>query len=293
MNITELGYAIIGSTNPEKWRAYGTQVLGVAAADGPEGVLFLKMDEREFRFAVQKNSRDCLMASGWGVATEQDFHALRKHLEQAKIATQPCTDAERKVRRVQDAFFFSDPSGLRHEVFWGPISDFARFVSPLGTQFVTGALGLGHVVLPTSKMKETVAFWTKVMGFGLSDILHVQMGPTGPTIALNFFHCANSRQHSLAYCELPDPSDCIHLMVEVDSFDEVGRGLDRIEKHQVQLVSTLGRHVNDDMISFYMRSPSGFAIEYGTGGVVKDWSTHQVFETTRGSYWGHQFVRPT
>ena len=81
-------------------------------------------------------------------------------------------------------------------------------------------------------------------------------------------------------------------MLEVDSFDEVGRCLDRLEKHKVPLTLTIGRHVNDDMISFYMKTPGGFQLEYGTGGIVKDWSTHQVFETTRGSHWGHRFMMP-
>jgi 3,4-dihydroxy-9,10-secoandrosta-1,3,5(10)-triene-9,17-dione 4,5-dioxygenase len=293
VSITELGYAIIGSTDPEKWRHYGTQVMGMAAVDGPDGALYLKMDERDFRLAVQKSDKDQLFASGWSVASEKDFHAVRKTLAQANVKVTPGTDAERRVRKVQDLFSFLDPSGLRHEVFWGPIAAFERFVSPLGTRFVTENLGLGHAVLPTNKMAETVAFWTQVMGFGLSDILHVTLGPGGPTISIHFMHCANGRQHSLAYCELPDPTGCIHLMVEVDSFDEVGRALDRVEKHKVPITATLGRHVNDDMVSFYMRSPSGFQFEYGTGGAVKDWSTWQVFETTRGSHWGHRFVMPS
>ena len=52
MKITEFGYGIIGTTDVEKWRAYGTDVLGMMAVDGPDGALYLKMDERDFRFVV-------------------------------------------------------------------------------------------------------------------------------------------------------------------------------------------------------------------------------------------------
>ena len=103
-------------------------------------------------------------------------------------------------------------------------------------------------------------------------------------------HCAAGRQHSLAYAELSDPTGCNHLMVEVDSVDEVGRALDRVDQNGVRLTLTLGRHVNDDMISFYMMTPGGFQMEYGTGGSVKDWSNYKVFESTRGSHWGHKFL---
>jgi 3,4-dihydroxy-9,10-secoandrosta-1,3,5(10)-triene-9,17-dione 4,5-dioxygenase len=51
----------------------------------------------------------------------------------------------------------------------------------------------------------------------------------------------------------------------------------------------LGQHTNDKMISFYMRSPSNFDVEYGYGGAVVDWSEHVAHEFTRVSLWGHDF----
>jgi len=60
-------------------------------------------------------------------------------------------------------------------------------------------------------------------------------------------------------------------------------------KNNAKLMATLGRHVNDRMISFYMATPSNFPIEYGYGGLVVDWSRHTVFEATSPSLWGHDF----
>jgi 3,4-dihydroxy-9,10-secoandrosta-1,3,5(10)-triene-9,17-dione 4,5-dioxygenase len=85
------------------------------------------------------------------------------------------------------------------------------------------------------------------------------------------------------------PSGCVHMMVEVPDMDEVGRALDRRHKHGAKLMATLGRHVNDRMTSFYLLSPSGFAIEYGYGGRVVDWSRNVVHQTTEVSLWGHDF----
>ena len=53
--------------------------------------------------------------------------------------------------------------------------------------------------------------------------------------------------------------------------------------------ATLGRHCNDQMISFYMKTPGGFDLEYGFGGLTVDWSKHAVFEATKVSQWGHDF----
>ena len=78
-------------------------------------------------------------------------------------------------------------------------------------------------------------------------------------------------------------------MVEVPDMDEVGRAMDRRAQHEAKLLATLGRHVNDRMTSFYIQSPSGFALEYGYGGKVCDWSRNVVHETTAVSLWGHDF----
>lgn len=55
------------------------------------------------------------------------------------------------------------------------------------------------------------------------------------------------------------------------------------------MISTLGRHANDEMISFYVRTPSGFDIEYGHGGLTVDDRTWVARQTTAHSVWGHRF----
>jgi biphenyl-2,3-diol 1,2-dioxygenase len=50
----------------------------------------------------------------------------------------------------------------------------------------------------------------------------------------------------------------------------------------------LGKHTNDHMVSFYLRTPSGFAVEYGWGAREVDDRTWQVQVHTAGSMWGHQ-----
>ena len=67
-----------------------------------------------------------------------------------------------------------------------------------------------------------------------------------------------------------------HLMLEVRSLDDVGTALDVVNERQLTLAMTLGRHTNDLMTSFYVRTPSGFEIEYGTGGLVVDDDTWEV-----------------
>ena len=293
MDIRGLGYVTALSTDLEQWREYATRVLGLMVApESTDDLLLLKLDERCYRIAVEKSDRDGFGVSGWEVADQQAFDQAVAGLEAADVDVAPGTEDEIQARRVQALAKFKDPEGNRHEIFWGPVSDYSRFVSPAGVKgFVTGELGLGHVVLPATAFDRCREFYTHVMGFGLSDLMNVRFtpDPAEPDKRLHFLHCNNARHHSLAIFEMPSDSGCVHMMLEVEDVDEVGRALDRQQAHGVKLSATLGRHINDDMVSFYMKTPSGFDLEYGSEGLVMDWDKHTAFETTATSHWGHDF----
>ncbi|WP_062269324.1 VOC family protein [Endozoicomonas arenosclerae] len=293
MDIRGLGYVTVESTDLAKWQEYGTQVLGLMEHEASdENTLLLKMDERNYRIAVEKSDRDGYGASGWEVANKAAFEQAITELEAADVQVTVGTEEEAAARKVQQLIKFSDPDGNRHELFWGPIQDFKHFVSPVGvSKFVTTDLGLGHVVIPAPSFDTCRDFYTDVLGFGLSDLMQVTFtdDPAEPKKRIHFMHCNNGRHHSLAIFECPVPSGCVHMMLEVEEMDDVGRALDRMEAHGVKLSATLGKHTNDEMVSFYMQTPSGFDMEYGCGGLVVDWDRHTVFESSSVSLWGHDF----
>jgi 3,4-dihydroxy-9,10-secoandrosta-1,3,5(10)-triene-9,17-dione 4,5-dioxygenase len=47
--------------------------------------------------------------------------------------------------------------------------------------------------------------------------------------------------------------------------------------------------MNDEMVSFYVRSPGGFDVELGTEGLTVDDARWVARESTAVSYWGHDF----
>jgi len=68
------------------------------------------------------------------------------------------------------------------------------------------------------------------------------------------------------------------------------QALDRVNAEGFQLSSTLGRHTNDKMVSFYVRAPGDWDIEFGTDGMRVDERYYTAEEITADSYWGHQWV---
>jgi 3,4-dihydroxy-9,10-secoandrosta-1,3,5(10)-triene-9,17-dione 4,5-dioxygenase len=115
--------------------------------------------------------------------------------------------------------------------------------------------------------------------------------PAGEPLFMRFLGC-NPRHHSLALAPFPAESGAVHLMIEVASLDDVGRALDRCQRRGAPVSATLGRHANDLMVSFYVRTPGGFDIEYGTDGQLVDDATWVSRETTAISLWGHRFAAP-
>ena len=292
IEVRALAYVVVQSAGVDTWRGYAENMLGMQAHDAADGALYLKMDQRDFRYLVVPGDTDRYFASGWELADAAALDAAVRALEQAGVEPMRASVQEVALRRVQAMVWCLDPSGNRHEFFWGVRADFKRFVSPLGVPgFVTGQMGLGHVVLPAPQFDATDAFVRDVLGFELSDIFRVRFtdDPAEPEKRIHFMHCKNARHHSLAIMDLAVPSGCVHVMAEVDSMDEVGRALDRVAAQGVKLSATLGRHCNDQMISFYMKTPGGFDLEYGYGGLTVDWEQHTVFEATRVSLWGHDF----
>ena len=69
----------------------------------------------------------------------------------------------------------------------------------------------------------------------------------------------------------------------------VGRAWDLVDlRGAAPIVQTLGMHTNDKTISFYARTPAGFAVEYGTGGILIDDRTWTPTRYPGAHYWGHQ-----
>jgi len=293
--IRSLGYLRVEATDVPAWREFGVKVLGMTEGRGPDpSAVYLRMDDLPARIVVVPGDRDRLAASGWELADPAAFARLHSVLDDAGVAAKPAGPDELADRRVAQMISVDDPSGNRLEFFCGAALDTRPALGPYGTRFVTGEQGMGHVVLPAFDDEASLRFWTDILGFRLRDSMrlvpeHLGLPPSDSPLWMRFLGCS-PRHHSVALAPIPAPSGLIHLMTETESIDDVGRAIDRCARHKAPMISTLGRHANDDMISFYVRTPSGFDIEYGTAGRTVDDATWVARQTTAHSVWGHRFA---
>lgn len=278
--ILGLGYVGAHSVSLADWRQFGTGLLGMQAVSLAGGRLGLRMDDALHRLAVREADGEGVDYYGWEVRDAEALQSLAARIEAHGHAVVSMSAALREDRGVEDGFSTTDPAGNALEFFRGRVLANTPFVSGRPIEgFRTGALGMGHAVLNVSRIDALLPFYRDILGFRLSDY-------TLKPFKAFFFH-VNTRHHSLAMIE-NEHRGMHHLMVELDGLDDVGQGYDLAQLQPGRVAATLGRHSNDHMTSFYMRTPSRFLIEYGWGGRDIDLAGWQSSEMLCGpSLWGH------
>jgi len=293
IEIKSMGYVRVASTDLDQWRTFAEKVLGLAVGRGPDPEhLYYRIDEVSARVVVFPYDVDRLDATGWELADHQALQDAREHLAKAGVDFEEGTSEELAERRVQELVRFSDPWDNVFELFHGITYESRPVVTPYAAKFVTGDQGMGHIVIPVTDDVEALRFYTEMLGFRLRDSMSMPgefVGKEpGSKVWLRFLG-VNPRHHSLAFLPMPNPAKCVHVMLEVDRLDDVGRALERVRKGNVALSATLGRHMNDEMVSFYVKSPGGFDVEFGCEGLRVDDDRWVARESTAVSYWGHNF----
>jgi 3,4-dihydroxy-9,10-secoandrosta-1,3,5(10)-triene-9,17-dione 4,5-dioxygenase len=191
---------------------------------------------------------------------------------------------EARNRAVTGLAITQDPLGHQVELFFGPTID-KNYESALGMQFKTGELGLGHLNLLAGPLQAAQDFYRGVLGFELTD--YMNFGPMG---SVHFYRC-NGRHHSVGLMQMGEVSGVQHMMLEVTEVDMMLQCYERVQAAGINVTSTLGRHINDNTLSFYVSSPFGFEVEIGFDALIvgDDWVASQF---VGGDLWGHKGLDP-
>jgi biphenyl-2,3-diol 1,2-dioxygenase len=287
--ITQLGYLGLEVSDIARWKEYAADLLGLAPnGTDADGTVFLRMDENHHRIALRPGATDDIAYAGWEVRDEAALRAVADRLESQAIAVAWGTPSEAAARRVMGLIKLTDPNGIGVEVYCGPLIQAERpFKSPRAIGgFEAGHLGAGHIVLSVDDYEASLRFYRDGLGLLISDFIELDMGGAGTT-RVAFLHCG-PRHHSLAFAQFPAPKRLHHVMLQLRDMDDVGATYDVCVDKGVTITSTMGRHTNDRMTSFYMQTPSGFQVEYGHGGRLIDDERWEVQLHRAPSLWGHR-----
>ncbi len=284
MEIASLGYVRLETTKLDEWAEFGPAVLGLMTSDRRDGRVAFRLDDRDSRIVVTAGGHDRLESSGWELRDLRALEQAAAELDAAGVAYKWGTEADALERRVEAVVVLEDPGGNTLELFCSPLVSCRPLELNGVSGFVTGDMGLGHVVLPVTDVAESHEFYTRVLGFLHRDSMLVSPPGVEP-YRMRFLAC-NPRHHSVALTEAATPTGLRHLMLHVADVLDVGRALDRCSARRA-LKTSIGQHSNDMMVSFYLYAPGRFELEFATGGERHDNATWSARELDGFKAWGY------
>jgi extradiol dioxygenase len=292
--IAKLGYVGVASPHYEQWRTWAPDVLGcMLGPDGEDGAVRVKIDDADYRLSIHPGEQHKLEYVAWEVLSHHDLDTAVERLSKAGAKPEAADRALAASRGVDQLVTFTDPYGIPSELFCYQESGYRDWNPPRPhAGFVTGDQGLGHVVLAVPDPRAAADFYVEAMGFTVSDIVTLNE-PLGSM----WFLRGNPRHHSVAFMELAGSVGLHHVYLESKNLDDVGYfyydvlGGDECP----DLLTTLGRHMGDQTVSYYIHSPAGFFIEYGWDGLpIDDLARRSVGNINlrkgkRPDMWGHKY----
>ncbi|MBI5087832.1 MAG: VOC family protein [Actinobacteria bacterium] len=287
MDIRTLGYVRFGVADVDGWATFFRDVVGaMVSADPSTGAAHVRLDDHQSRIRFERHETTRLLAAGWELASPDALVRAGDELAAAGVTVDELGPDECRRLLVEAALRCSDPSGNVLELYHSPL--FATdpvALHPAVSGFVTGDMGLGHVVLPVADADETASFYTSLLGFVHRDSMLVAPPGVDP-YRMRFLAC-NPRHHSVALTGAQTPAGIRHLMVHMREVIDVGRAFDRASRAGV-LKTSIGQHSNDLMLSFYATGPGGIDVEVATLGERHDNATWQARELAAFKAWGYE-----
>lgn len=265
-----LDIAQVGVRVPDRrrWEQYADEVLGFPTFRSSEGaVTYVRWDAFHHRLALSEGTEPELRYLVFDVGSAEALEEWAAVLTSKRVAVSRVDAAQCRERRLAGAIDFQDLDGHPVALGYGfqVAQEAVRYTRPLSV------LRMGHVLLTVRDTARAHDFYTGVLGFKLSDWVHVT-----DAVRLCFLR-VNPRHHTLALapCRPGATPRLQHIMVEVESLDDVMRSYHHVRMRKAPVGMGPGKHANCQTIHVYVPTPGGFAIEFGYGHRRLDDTIHQ------------------
>jgi 2,3-dihydroxy-p-cumate/2,3-dihydroxybenzoate 3,4-dioxygenase len=278
----------VGMPDRERFANFSVDMLGFPAAASLDGkVTYIRPDRYHHRISARTTAKPSLNYIGFDVGGFDELAQWKTKLGAEGIDWRPGSRQECLDRHVADFIEFTDPDGHPLALSYG----FEIDKEPVRYTRELNVVGLGHVLLTVKDTQRSHDFYTGVLGFRLSDWVCIN-----EHIRLCFLRC-NARHHSMAFapCQPGKLPRLQHVMLEVESLDDVMRSYHFLRVHKAPIGMGPGRHPNCQTVHVYVQTPGGFAIEYGWSHRRLDDATHQPIVYPSGTpvdIWGGDIQSP-
>ena len=287
---THLGYIVIETQNFSEWRRFGREAIGMHLDDASSDIMRFRLDDNECRFLLQRGPTEDVTTLGWQLDDHETFDTILARIRQHGVPAIEGTDEEAALRGVERLVRFPGPNGLTQEVFTRARVGATPLEMAAGGGFVTGAAGMGHVAVTTTRPHQVRGYYNTVFDARLSDYIDETI--SGVKFKIRFLR-VNERHHSVAIAAVnrmplnPIRTRVQHLNVQVADLNDMTTTYQRVKELGFRMALGVGQHTNDKELSFYAVTPSGFEWEVGWNPIVVDETTWEPTTYQGISIWGH------
>ena len=273
--ILEIMQVGVGMPDCERFATFARDILGFSTTKSPDGkVTYVRPDGYQHRIAARTAPEPVL--ADWQTKLGAEGIDWRRG------SREECAE-----RHVADFIELKDPDGHPLALSHG----FEIDKEPVRYTRELSVLGLGHVLLTVKDTQRSHDFYTGLLGFRLSDWIDID-----ENIRLCFLRC-NARHHSIAFapCQPNKSPRLQHVMLEVESLDDVMRTYHFLRIRKAPIGMGPGRHPNCQTVHVYVQTPGGFAVEFGWGHRRLDDATYQPIvypAVTPVDIWGGDIQSP-
>jgi 2,3-dihydroxy-p-cumate/2,3-dihydroxybenzoate 3,4-dioxygenase len=272
---SKLGYVALNVSDMARSRAFYEQQLGLQPSGvGVGGEAFFRCGFEHHTVVLYQGAEPGLKRVGLALQDDAALDDAVSHfsghgIEPVAVAPEECAALHQgRSFRLNEPF-----TGTSYELY----ATMREFSDPFQPRLAK-IQRIGHVVLKVPDLPGAVDFYTRVMGFRVSDAID------GAAV---FMRCHPSPyHHGVALVQAKAPQ-LHHVNFMVSEIDDVGRAIARFGKTGVPVVYGPGRHPPSGSVFLYFLEPDGLTLEYSYGmeEFPEDHARNpRLFEPVRGSY---------
>jgi len=267
IKVTDMAYGKLRSPDLDAQEEFLTH-FGMVRADRTKQALYMRGTDSAHHIHVTEQGDPGFVGIAYYAASEEDLHKVAQGPGASGVEDIDEPGGGKRVR-------LTEPNGYQIEVVWGiqqlPPIPVSRAPMNTGTeplrragmlmrlpQDPTPVKRIGHGVMGSPKLKETVQWFRDTLGFICSDDVYVE---SQDNLLGSFNRCDRGDEyvdHHVFFCLRHEQAGLNHFSFEVHDVDDVFAGHQRLEAlGKYEHMWGIGRHLLGSQVYDYWADPWG------------------------------------
>jgi 2,3-dihydroxy-p-cumate/2,3-dihydroxybenzoate 3,4-dioxygenase len=249
----KLGYVELNVSDLAASEKFYRDIVGLEyVGKGDGGSALFRCDSDHHSVVLHQKKPAGFRCVGWMLEDESQFANLHRRLREQGVPYEELSAEECKARTLGRATRMVEQHTQATIEFYVPPNDGKTYTF---TPSHTKIMQLGHVVFHALDQAAGTAFFRDVLNFRESDSIGENITFLRPF--------PNPYHHGMGVGAGKPVFH--HLNFMVTEIDDIGRGLNRVNRNKVPVVFGPGKHPASGSVFLYYLEPDGMTLEYSFG----------------------------